>query len=363
MVDKKMKPKQSKQQANPIFQVVLHSQATNEVRLHAVYAAEICGYSLEHVAKIFGKDPTTIGRWVARFREEGHVERVVPQRRFLKFLPYYREWVANLINGDPLLFLTEIQERFHKNFLVSISVSSLWKIIHEAGFTKQVIERRALEISNIEVARFANDINLISPLPEQLCFLDEMSTDNRAMLRKRGWFVRGERPVYKSFFQRGSRISILTFLGVNGLFDTFHTEGTFDRILFMECCQKLLDSGKVQRFGGTGSVWVMDGAAIHCDASMIEYFFSRGIIIVFLSAYCPFFNPLEIVLGKIKLRTRAIYSDFLKGQELLVLFSVLKEFQNYDAKNIFRLCGFIGNGRFNPNVVDFKLVLKESDLN
>eukprot|EP00733_Pompholyxophrys_punicea_P001942 Pompholyxophrys_punicea_v1_NODE_1204_length_868_cov_14.371614.p2 type:complete len:113 gc:universal NODE_1204_length_868_cov_14.371614:130-468(+) len=97
-----------------------------------------------------------------------------------------------------------------------------------------------MEIPEDEIAPFTTQINSLSPLPDQLCFLDEFATD--ITIRKKGWFLRGHRPVYKSFFQRGSRISGLSFLGVNGLFETF-TEGTFNRLHFFECCQKLLDSG------------------------------------------------------------------------------------------------------------------------
>eukprot|EP00733_Pompholyxophrys_punicea_P002042 Pompholyxophrys_punicea_v1_NODE_1332_length_784_cov_12.840878.p1 type:complete len:190 gc:universal NODE_1332_length_784_cov_12.840878:648-79(-) len=177
-----------------------------------------------------------------------------------------------------------------------------------------------------------------------------------------GWFLRGHRPVYKSFFQRGTRLSILSFLGVDGLFETFHTEGTFDRQLFFNCCEKLLDSGKIQKYPGRRSVWILDGAAIHCDKAMIEYFYSRGIIALFLPAYCPFFNPIEIVFGKIKFRTHSIYRDQLRGQELLVLLNVLKEFASYDATNIFELCGYSCRGRFIPHVVNFKMVIQEAKM-
>jgi hypothetical protein len=71
-----------------------------------------------------------------------------------------------------------------------------------------------------------------------------MSTDNRSMLRKRGWFLKGHRPVFKSLFRnRGGRISVLTFLGVDGIIANYETDGTFDRKTFFEYCINLLDSG------------------------------------------------------------------------------------------------------------------------
>eukprot|EP00733_Pompholyxophrys_punicea_P002001 Pompholyxophrys_punicea_v1_NODE_1271_length_827_cov_2.349741.p1 type:complete len:129 gc:universal NODE_1271_length_827_cov_2.349741:82-468(+) len=122
------------------------------------------------------------------------------------------------------------------------------------------------------------------------------------MLRKRGWFLRGHKPVYKSLFQRGSRLSYLAFLGVDGLFEAYETQDTFNRLLFLECVDKLLDSGKVQQWPGKRSIWVMDNARIHSDPKLVEYLSSRGIIVVYLPQYSPFYNPIEIVFGQVKKR-------------------------------------------------------------
>eukprot|EP00734_Pompholyxophrys_sp_LG126_P000450 Pompholyxophrys_sp_v1_NODE_193_length_1247_cov_3.399832.p1 type:complete len:140 gc:universal NODE_193_length_1247_cov_3.399832:658-1077(+) len=138
---------------------------------------------------------------------------------------------------------------------MSISTSSIWRILHEAGYTYRVLERRAMEIMFCEISRFTHEINLIHPLMEQLLFLDEMSTDNRAMLRKRGWFLKNTKPQHYSLFRRGTRLSILSFLGCNGLVQTYQISGPFDRSAFFHCVRNLLDGGKVQKYPGRNSVW------------------------------------------------------------------------------------------------------------
>eukprot|EP00734_Pompholyxophrys_sp_LG126_P000463 Pompholyxophrys_sp_v1_NODE_201_length_1202_cov_19.293810.p1 type:complete len:111 gc:universal NODE_201_length_1202_cov_19.293810:763-431(-) len=105
-----------------------------------------------------------------------------------------------------------------------------------------------MEIKFEDIARFTFDVNLIHPLPDQLLFLDELSTDNRAMLRKKIGFCSTRNLYGRVFFRRGARISLLAFLGVGGIVENCLTEGTFDRDLFFTCCQTLLDSGKVQRY-------------------------------------------------------------------------------------------------------------------
>eukprot|EP00733_Pompholyxophrys_punicea_P001507 Pompholyxophrys_punicea_v1_NODE_778_length_1311_cov_2.330414.p1 type:complete len:115 gc:universal NODE_778_length_1311_cov_2.330414:730-1074(+) len=103
-----------------------------------------------------------------------------------------------------------------------------------------------------------------------------MSVDNRSMLRKKGWFLTGHRPIFKGTFRRGTRLSTLSFLDSNGIFECFQTNSTFNRLKFFEYCKQLLDSGKVETYPGRRSVWILDGAAIHVDPCMIDYFHLRS---------------------------------------------------------------------------------------
>lgn len=65
-----------------------------------------------------------------------------------------------------------------------------------------------------------------------LVFLDEVSFDNQDMLRRKGYGVIGQKIIYRGEFCRKPRVSCLCFLGVNGMLDTFTTDGTFTRIKF-----------------------------------------------------------------------------------------------------------------------------------
>eukprot|EP00734_Pompholyxophrys_sp_LG126_P000117 Pompholyxophrys_sp_v1_NODE_10_length_5661_cov_6.324474.p1 type:complete len:346 gc:universal NODE_10_length_5661_cov_6.324474:5570-4533(-) len=315
--------------------------------MHAVYASEFLGYPQKIVAQIFAKSESTISNWVSEFRS-GNMERSrvgAPTR----VTDERKDWVLNLVKSDPQLFLREISAAFLKAFKFSISSSTVYTILNEANFTKRVLEHRAMEISYEEITRFTFDMNLIHPLQEQLVFLDEMSTDNRAMLRKKGWFLRGTKPIVKNLFRRGTRLSVLSFLGVKGIIENFQTTGTFNRDLFFQCIKSLLDSGKVQKFPGRNSVFVLDGASIHLDANMIEYMQSRGVLVVFLPTYAPFYNPIEIVFGLMKRRCRELYDPSAYGSEQMVLMNVLHEFQHYDCSEIFKHCGYNRSGEFNPH--------------
>ena len=126
-------------------------------------------------------------------------------------------------------------------------------------------------------------------------FLDEVGFDNRSMLRKKGYGLSGRRLVFRGEFNRKPRVSLLCFTGVNGVLETFCTDGTFDRRKFVACCRDFaLTNDAVRPYPGRYSVWILDGAIIHCHPNIVYYLRSLGIWPIFLPAYCPFFNPIEV---------------------------------------------------------------------
>eukprot|EP00733_Pompholyxophrys_punicea_P001587 Pompholyxophrys_punicea_v1_NODE_847_length_1220_cov_1.726180.p1 type:complete len:281 gc:universal NODE_847_length_1220_cov_1.726180:176-1018(+) len=230
--------------ARNCFTPIFREQATYEVRLHAMYALKILNIPQKEVARIFGKflfcgffvnfspgkSPATISNWNARFDETGDVLRsAVETKRYRKLREEHRQWVLDLVNKDPLVFLHEIKQKFKCHFRFDVSSASIFRILDENGYSKQVVERRALEIREADIARFVDEINSLKILPSQLLFLDEMSLDNRSMLRRKGWFLKGSPKPIRSHFLRGERMPVLSFLGVGGLVDTFQVSGTFTR--------------------------------------------------------------------------------------------------------------------------------------
>jgi hypothetical protein len=67
-----------------------------------------------------------------------------------------------------------------KEFRMNISCNTILRIIHEAGYTRKVIERRAIQISILDIVRFYNDLQSLPFLwtYENLVFLDEVGFDN-----------------------------------------------------------------------------------------------------------------------------------------------------------------------------------------
>jgi transposase len=170
------------------------------------------------------------------------------------------------------------------------------------------------------------------------------------MLRKRGYAVKGKRIVYRGEFTRKERSSMLCFLGVNGMLEFYSTDGTFDRSKFIRYCRDFaINSRMVQMHPGKNSVWILDGASIHCDPNITYYLRSLGIYTIYLPAYCPFFNPIEIVFGNIKMVLTRNYVENRNLDEMKFLIAkTLNEFKYKSMRKIFGKCGYIGSGLFDP---------------
>lgn len=172
------------------------------------------------------------------------------------------------------------------------------------------------------------------------------------MCRSRGYAFVGEKLHIRGVFKRTSRVSLLCFIGVDGLLECYQTDGTFTRAKFVENCRNFaISSKKVQQHPGKHSIWIMDGAKIHCDASFIEYLRSIGIIPLFLPPYCPFYNPIELMFGQVKIKMKRFFKGVKSHAELNhQIAKVIATFAKKSFKNEFRKCGYTESGIFNPGI-------------
>ena len=200
--------------------------------------------------------------------------------------------------------------------------------------------------------RFARELASIKWTKANIVFLDEVSFDNRGMLRRAGYGPKGKPLIYQGEYNRMPRVSLLVFINVFGVASSFITQGTFTRQKSFDSCKQFAESGLVNPYPGRSSVWIMDGARIHCHPKIIAYLRSRGIIPLFLPAYCPFFNPIEIVFGLIKRRMRELYQESKMTPKTLTHFvlSVVHTFQHRRMDKLFAHCGYGQDGVFDPHV-------------
>ncbi|KAH9149502.1 hypothetical protein AeRB84_007439 [Aphanomyces euteiches] len=196
--------------------------------------------------------------------------------------------------------------------------------------TWKVIERRAIQIHQQDICRFVSETDSITWSQRNIVFLDEVSFDNRGMLRRRGYAMKGDKIVIRGEFGRKPR-------------------GTFDSKAFLRGCCSFAHSGKVQMHPGTNSVWILDGAKIHCNAEAILHLRSLGIVPIFLPAYCPLYNPIEYFFGYVKKLFQRSYVE-CRTEANLIYFVVktMCGLKQFNMAKVFSHCGYTTNGRFDP---------------
>ncbi|KAG4074528.1 hypothetical protein HA402_006372 [Bradysia odoriphaga] len=297
--------------------------------------------------------PTTISNWIARYDKTGTVCRKSTVRDRSKIDDDKREWLLNLYRKCPILYLEEAKHKFERNFGVTISASYICKILHENNFTWKTLEIRAIQIKDEEIEKFYYELNSIEWHLTSLVFLDEVSVGNHGLIRSKGYGAIGKKLVFRGEFNRKPRMSLLCFLGQQGILETYQTEGTFCRKKFFDCCKDFALGGICSVYPGKHSVWILDGAKIHCHPPIIRYFRSIGIIPIFLPPYTPFFNPIEIVFGVVKKHLKKKFAKSTKNME----FEVNAEFTkmtNFNCTSIFKACSYVASGTFDPCVAQMQ---------
>lgn len=337
--------------SNVILNNVSRQRASSNTKYHCLYGYYFLGISRAKLSVVYKKSKSTVSSWILSYEKDGLLSTKQRVQIYKKFRTEHRHWIVQQYKRNPVLFLDECSDLFYRHFQVTISAASICRILHAEGLTWKALERRAIQIREDEIFRFCSDLGSIEWDLFNLVFLDEVSIDNRDMLRNRGYGVKGEKLVFRGEFIRRPRVSFLCFLGQNGMLDSFETEGTFTRKIFFECCQKFaLNNPKVFQYPGLHSVWILDGARIHCDPNIVLYLRSIGILPVFLPPYCPFYNPIEVIFGVTKKIMKRTYKENCKENLSHTAISTFTEFSNYDCTKIFRHCGYLPGGHFNPQV-------------
>lgn len=301
------------------------------------------------LSKNYNKSVSTITNWITHYEATGSVVRPSRIRIPSKFDEEKRQWLLHLYDENPVLYLDEAKLQFQIRFNISISTSHICQILHANNMSWKTLERRAIQIKDSEIVKFMAELNAIDWGYSNLVFLDEVSIDNQGLLRTKGYGIIGEKLIYRGEFTRKPRMSMLAFLGQNGILETYVTEGTFNRLKFFENCKDFALSGICQKHPGRNSVWILDGAKINCHASIIRYLRSLGIIPIFLPAYTPFFNPIEYVFGFVKKHLKRKSAGSKNNMEIMVNdeFTRMREFP---CTKIFKKCGYLMSGKFDPNI-------------
>ena len=139
--------------------------------------------------------------------------------------------------------------------------------------------------------------------PEQLVFADESHFNRLTLRRPYAWSKRGKRASRHKFQFRGTKYSILPALSLNGILHLEVVENAVTGAVFRRFLEGLLPL--MNKWPLPNSVLIVDNASIHKVAGIRELVEEHGMRLLFLPAYSPNLNPIELTFSSIKAWLRA----------------------------------------------------------
>jgi hypothetical protein len=129
-------------------------------------------------------------------------------------------------------------------------------------------------------------------------FADESHFNRLTLRRPYAWSIRGERASRYEIFHRGTKYSILPALSFEGIIHLEVVKNAITGDDFRRFIEGLLPH--MNEWPLPNSVLIVDNASIHKVAGIREMVEERGARLIYLPAYSPDFNPIELAFSTIK---------------------------------------------------------------
>ena len=170
--------------------------------------------------------------------------------------------------------------------------------------------------------------------PRRLIFIDETWAKTN-MTRLRGRAPRGARLVAKVPHGHWQTTTVVAALDITGVRCAMQIEGAIDADSFESFVEQVLAPRLAP-----GDIVVMDNLSSHKGVRVRRLIESRGAQLVYLPAYSPDFNPIELAFSKIKQSLRTLGT---RTKEALwtAMQGVLDRVSPGDAAGYFRHCGLV----------------------
>lgn len=167
----------------------------------------------------------------------------------------------------------------------------------------------------------------------RLVFVDEAGT-NTALARLYAYAIRGQRAHAQVPRNHGRNTTLVGALTWQGLLAPWTIEGAMDTPAFETYVREVL-APTLQ----PGQIVILDNLSVHKSATIQPAIEARGCQLVFLPAYSPDLNPIELAFSKLKAILRTLAA---RTREALIdaLATALEALTLDDAHAWFRHAGY-----------------------
>ena len=220
---------------------------------------------------------------------------------------------------NPCIGLIEMMVILEEEFHVHYSRQQIGSALKFSGFTQKSVEYTAIERNQAARAHY---LHMMRPTYEggffssdMLVFMDETHVNEKKARMRMGWSRKGTpvRKIVPRAIGLAGANSGLCAMNTSGMLCVHvvntRADGTVDRIAVENwLVEDLLPM--MNAYPAPNSVLIMDGASVHNGDAIEALCQQRGILVLYLPAYSPDYNPIELVFSAVKRKLRNVYDKY-----------------------------------------------------
>ena len=193
------------------------------------------------------------------------------------------------------MYLREICQLIEEATHTRVSGSTVCRILRKNGYTRKKIQQVARQRSVEYRAAFMAQV--LQYDQEYFVWVDETGSDAKHHIRKFGYALRGQTPVYHRFVAQGKRISAIAAISCEGLVGVELTTGSVNAEKFLNLFKALLFLKWSHLMAQEVNSY---NCSIHHARLVKDTLQDAGILVIYLPLYSPDLNPIEEAFSYIK---------------------------------------------------------------
>lgn len=211
--------------------------------------------------------------------------------------------LIEIVTQEPDLYLDEYVDLLEHKCSIQYDTQQIYRKLRKQGWSLKVMTHKAQQRNERERHRYWLEVADLNVRMDQLCFFDETGQDERGSRRRRGWGMKNSRVKVDEFLHRGEHVSILAMYGTTGFIDFDYVMGGYDGDDVLRVFEHMIvpQLGSYD-LGESNSVVVCDNCGPHrmYEDALIDMVEGVGARMLFLAAYSPIDNPIEMAFNVFK---------------------------------------------------------------
>ncbi len=265
------------------------------------------GLSRRQAAARFGVSAASVIRWCRRREASGSL---APARqggdRKSKRIEAHADFILAEVAAAPDVTLDELRTKLVDAHGARFGLTTIWRFFDRRGITYKkrqrtppMLRQAQQQRADVRAAREAWFEGQLDLDPDKLVFIDETGTTTK-MARLRGRAPKGERCRASVPHGHWKTTTFTAGLTLRGLVAPMVIDGAMDGPAFRVYVETILVP-ELRR----GDIVVMDNLPAHKVAGVREAIEGAKASLLYLPAYSPDFNPIEMAFSKFKALLRA----------------------------------------------------------